>query len=29
VTISWRFVVFLALGIAPIIYFDTIVALGW
>jgi len=29
VTISWRFVVVLALGIVPIIYFDSIVALGW
>ena len=28
-TISWRFVVVLALGIVPIIYFDSIVALGW
>lgn len=28
-TISWRFVVFLALGIVPIVYFDTAVALLW
>lgn len=28
-SISWRFVVFLALGIVPIVYFDTIAALGW
>lgn len=28
-SISWRFVVLLALGIVPIIYFDTAAALGW